>query len=508
MKIHSAAKGNDMATHINSRYIKVLILLSILTFAGCSKTDSFFKAIEKENIEQIRSLLKSNPSLASIVRPEIDHDNYATASTTPLMEVVLLANNKVIAELLLSNGADPLWKNSLGRSALMQSIEYNKHELVELYLNHLKSRNININNLRLPIELTKIYNKFRSIGMGSYRDQVPLIHFALKDSDETMIALLLKHGANAKGQSKLGFSALHYFADTKSNSSDKVLNSLLNNIDIESNPPIGPDGVRPLHLAAYNGNFEAFTALINIGQSPYYLTSQMESVLDMMNKKSLDGRRLIKWAKTNQLTKDIIHSNEIVSLTITLASFRTSKDAGDGAVKFLGEIKELRPLFDLQGNSVTVNISKAGRNQLIDKFNKLSTDDQIDLIAFCRVNEINSMLPSLSEAKDSRFWAYISNILITERSILETERRLYELARKNFGNQVTWKIKLENLKTKIDFTFPIKGLRFNIKKITETNHLPEYNIAMENDVVMFTRKEPPRENKAPQKLPKHVSKKE
>lgn len=89
-----------------------------------------------------------------------------------------------------------------------------------------------------------------------------------------------------------------------------------------------------------------------------------------------------------------------------------------------------------------------------------------------------------------------------------TERRLYELARKHCGNQVVWKIKLENLKTKLGITSPTRTLRFNIKKITETNHLPEYNITLEGDIVMFSRKEPPKENKVPGKLPKHVSKKE
>lgn len=89
-----------------------------------------------------------------------------------------------------------------------------------------------------------------------------------------------------------------------------------------------------------------------------------------------------------------------------------------------------------------------------------------------------------------------------------TDRRLYELARKHCGNQVAWKIKLENLKLKLGITSPIRTLRFNIKKLIETNHLPEYNISMDDDIVMFTRKEPPRENKAPAQLPKHVTKKE
>jgi len=89
-----------------------------------------------------------------------------------------------------------------------------------------------------------------------------------------------------------------------------------------------------------------------------------------------------------------------------------------------------------------------------------------------------------------------------------TDRRLYELARKHCGNQVAWKIGLDKLKDKIGSNSELKKLRFNLKKLIETNHLPEYNISMENDVVMFTRKEPPKENKPPDYFPKHVTKKE
>jgi len=64
------------------------------------------------------------------------------------------------------------------------------------------------------------------------------------------------------------------------------------------------------------------------------------------------------------------------------------------------------------------------------------------------------------------------------------------------------------LKEKLGVTSQMKLLRFNIKKITEINHLPEYNISMEDDVVMFSRKEPPRENNIPVGFPKYVTKKE
>jgi hypothetical protein len=87
-----------------------------------------------------------------------------------------------------------------------------------------------------------------------------------------------------------------------------------------------------------------------------------------------------------------------------------------------------------------------------------------------------------------------------------TEKRLYELARKHCGNQSAWKIGLENLKLKLGVTSQIKILRFNIKEIAKTNHLPEYNITLENDVVMFTRKYPQKQTTKPELLPFHIKK--
>jgi plasmid replication initiation protein len=89
-----------------------------------------------------------------------------------------------------------------------------------------------------------------------------------------------------------------------------------------------------------------------------------------------------------------------------------------------------------------------------------------------------------------------------------TDRRIYELARKHCGNQSIWRIKLENLKEKIGSTSSIRKFRFNIKKVTETNHLPEYNIAIEDDVVTFTRKALPKENNLPEQLPQYITKKQ
>lgn len=87
-----------------------------------------------------------------------------------------------------------------------------------------------------------------------------------------------------------------------------------------------------------------------------------------------------------------------------------------------------------------------------------------------------------------------------------TERRLYELARKHCGNQIRWKIRLDKLRVKMGITSQLKTLRFNLNKIAETNHLPEYHISIKDDIVVFSRKDPPKEIN--EKLPIHVSKKE
>jgi plasmid replication initiation protein len=74
------------------------------------------------------------------------------------------------------------------------------------------------------------------------------------------------------------------------------------------------------------------------------------------------------------------------------------------------------------------------------------------------------------------------------------ERRLYELARKHCGNQLSWRIKLDTLQDKLGVLSPLRKLRFTIKEIALSNHLPDYNIVFEDDVATFTRKSPPKEN--------------
>jgi plasmid replication initiation protein len=67
------------------------------------------------------------------------------------------------------------------------------------------------------------------------------------------------------------------------------------------------------------------------------------------------------------------------------------------------------------------------------------------------------------------------------------ERRLYELARKHCGNQSRWAISTELLHKKTGVKSPLKTLRLQVRKIAESNVLPDYRIRYndEKDQVIF-----------------------
>jgi plasmid replication initiation protein len=68
------------------------------------------------------------------------------------------------------------------------------------------------------------------------------------------------------------------------------------------------------------------------------------------------------------------------------------------------------------------------------------------------------------------------------------DRRLYELARKHCGKQEQWSIGLELLKDKVAFSSNERKLRFHIRKLTGSQHLPDYSVELADDIVTFRRK--------------------
>ena len=70
------------------------------------------------------------------------------------------------------------------------------------------------------------------------------------------------------------------------------------------------------------------------------------------------------------------------------------------------------------------------------------------------------------------------------------ERRLYEIARKHVGKQGAWAISLEQLKEKCGSTTRrIRDFKADVLAIAEADTLPQYRLAVEGDLVVFTSKD-------------------
>ncbi len=151
-------------------------------------------------------------------------------------------------------------------------------------------------------------------------------------------------------------------------------------------------------------------------------------------------------------------------------------------------------LLRLRGTSIETNI----------KTNDIEVTEGFGLIESYRVVKEGKNGKALAMTVKVSDWFYNSimgnEVLTIDKGYFRlkkpTDRRLYELARKHCGNQNAWKISLEKLKVKLGTVSPLRAFRYNMKKLIDSNHLPEYNISMNEDIVTFTRKEPP---KAPTK---------
>jgi len=69
------------------------------------------------------------------------------------------------------------------------------------------------------------------------------------------------------------------------------------------------------------------------------------------------------------------------------------------------------------------------------------------------------------------------------------ERRVYEIARKHCGAQTEWKISLELLLKKCGSNSPKRVFKQMIKQLVEHDHLPDYSVRLEDDMVHFQNRE-------------------
>jgi hypothetical protein len=67
------------------------------------------------------------------------------------------------------------------------------------------------------------------------------------------------------------------------------------------------------------------------------------------------------------------------------------------------------------------------------------------------------------------------------------EKRLYEIARKHCGMQKEWRIGLDKLQHKCGSNSPKRNFKTMVKEIVKHQHLPDYDVYLINDTVLFTR---------------------
>jgi plasmid replication initiation protein len=68
------------------------------------------------------------------------------------------------------------------------------------------------------------------------------------------------------------------------------------------------------------------------------------------------------------------------------------------------------------------------------------------------------------------------------------DRRLYELARKHCGRQTSWRIGLDNLKSKCGSKQAIKHFAAHLRALVRSNHLPDYAVSIDGGQVVFTKR--------------------
>lgn len=142
----------------------------------------------------------------------------------------------------------------------------------------------------------------------------------------------------------------------------------------------------------------------------------------------------------------------------------------------------------LAGTRISTNIRVAGEEQ----YNNFGL---IDAASIRRKNGMDGRLLWCEVAlSDWVFNAIRANEVLTLhpdyfRLRKPLERRVYELARKHCGQQAQWKISLDKLLKKSGSQSPMKRFRQMIRELVANDHLPDYGVRLDDDMVTFVNRE-------------------
>ena len=146
--------------------------------------------------------------------------------------------------------------------------------------------------------------------------------------------------------------------------------------------------------------------------------------------------------------------------------------------------RRLKEAFErLSGPRITTNI-KAHGEEITEGFGLIDSWRVVRQTKSGRMSEISVRLSD---------WVYRiiqgSEVLTLSRDYFRLrkpiDRRVYELARKHCGEQDEWKISLELLHKKTGASSHAREFRSMIRGLAQHDHLPDYKVSIEDDMVMF-----------------------
>jgi plasmid replication initiation protein len=155
----------------------------------------------------------------------------------------------------------------------------------------------------------------------------------------------------------------------------------------------------------------------------------------------------------------------------------------------------------LRGTSITTNIRTNGKEiaegfGLIDKWKIIKEDQKTEKMVELELTLSDWLFNSLV----GKEVLTINKQYFQLRSALD--RRLYELARKYCGKQNEWRIDINNLKNKCGSQSTGKHFKYLLGKIAESQEIPEYDVHMDGNIVVFSNRSHLKQGSLP--VPKNV----
>ena len=150
-------------------------------------------------------------------------------------------------------------------------------------------------------------------------------------------------------------------------------------------------------------------------------------------------------------------------------------------------------LVRLRGTTIVTDIRTNKQLQtrgfgLIEAFEIDRKDEHGELSPFGRMTKVRITVSdwTLRAVKGMEVLSISGDYFRLRRPL---ERRIYEIARKHVGEQARpFIIRVDTLQKKVGSNSPLKKFRFFLREIIEDGHIPDYDLALDGDRVVMTRK--------------------